>query len=56
MMSSESGSPPDEPRKDAGKKAPRRRQDATDPLRIAFERVIEEPIPQSMLDLLNKLN
>jgi hypothetical protein len=27
-----------------------------DPLRLAFEKVIEEPIPQSMLDLLNKLN
>lgn len=59
-MSSEPGSPSDEPRdashKDAGKKSSRRPQDVTDPLRTAFEKVIEEPIPQSMLDLLKQLN
>lgn len=56
-MSSESGSPPDEPSgKDTGKKMPRKAQDVNVALRRAYESAVDESIPQSMLDLLNKLN
>ncbi|HMO77518.1 MAG TPA: NepR family anti-sigma factor [Sphingopyxis sp.] len=63
-MSSKSGSPPDEPSSEAGsssdelgKGAGKKTRDTTDPLlRRAFERVVDEPIPQPLLDLLNKLS
>lgn len=56
-MPSESGSPPGGPTgKDTGKKMPRKAQDVNVALRRAYESAVDENIPQSMLDLLNKLN
>jgi hypothetical protein len=56
-MSSESGSPqPKASGKDADKKNPRKGQDVNIALRRAYESAVDETIPQSMMDLLNKLN
>ncbi len=56
-MSSESGSSPQKPAgKDAEKKIPRKSQDVNVALRRAYESAVDEVIPQSMLDLLNKLD
>lgn len=56
-MSSESGSSPQKPAgKDAEKKNPRKAQDVNVALRRAYDSAVDESIPQSMLDLLNKLN
>ena len=55
-MSSESGSPsPKAAGKDDGKKIPRKVQDVNGALRRAYDSAVDESIPQSMLDLLNKL-
>ena len=56
-MSSESGSPsPKAAGKDDGKKIPRKVQDVNGALRRAYDSAVDESIPQSMLDLLNKLS
>lgn len=56
-MTSETGSPSKQPTgKDAGKKLPRKVQDVNVALRRAYESAIDESIPQSMMDLLNKLS
>ncbi len=56
-MSSESGSSSQKPTgKDGEKKRPRKVQDVNIALRRAYESAIDETIPDSMLDLLNKLN
>lgn len=56
-MPSESGSSPKKPTgKDGSKKTPAKAQDVNIALRRAYESAIDETIPQSMLDLLNKLN
>ena len=56
-MSSKSGSPsPQSVGKDAEKKMPKKAQDVNIALRRAYESAIDETIPQSMLDLLNKLS
>ena len=57
MMSSESGTPPEKPAgKDAEKKLPGKVQDVNIALRRAYESAVDETIPQSLLDLLNKLD
>jgi len=57
MMSSESGSPPEKPAgKDAEKKLPGKVQEINIALRRAYDSAVDETIPQTMLDLLNKLN
>ena len=57
MMSSESGAPPEKPAgKDAEKKLPGKVQDVNIALRRAYESAVDETIPQSLLDLLNKLD
>lgn len=56
-MSSESGTPSDKTAgKDGDKKVPRKVQDVNGVLRRAYDSAVDESIPQSMLDLLNKLN
>lgn len=56
-MSPESGLPPSKPAdKDGGKKIPNKAQDVNIALRRAYESAVDETIPQSMLDLLNKLD
>jgi len=56
-MSSEAGSPQQKASgKDAKRKIPRKGQDVNLALRRAYESAVDETIPQSMLDLLNKLN
>ncbi|WP_156417068.1 NepR family anti-sigma factor [Sphingopyxis sp. H050] len=56
-MTSESGSPPAKTAgKDAEKKLPGKGQDVNGALRRAYESAVDETIPQSMLDLLNKLS
>lgn len=56
-MPSESGSSPKKPAgKDGNRKPPANGQDVNIALRRAYESAIDETIPQSMLDLLNKLN
>lgn len=56
-MSSESGQPSRKPAdKDSGKKIPSKSQDVNNALRRAYDSAVDETIPQSMLDLLNKLN
>ena len=56
-MSSESGSSPQKPAgKDAEKKIPRKSQDVNSALRRAYAAAVDEVIPQSMMDLLNKLD
>jgi len=42
--------------KGAEKKMPRKAQDVNDILRRAYDSAVDETIPSSMLDLLNKLN
>lgn len=57
MMSSESGTPPEKPAgKDAEKKLPGKVQEINVALRRAYDSAVDETIPQSMIDLLNKLN
>ncbi|MGQ3101196.1 NepR family anti-sigma factor [Sphingopyxis solisilvae] len=56
-MSSETGSPRgDTSGKDAAKRPPARTQDVNGALRRAYESTVDETIPQSMLDLLSKLD
>lgn len=56
-MSSESGSPSRKAAgKDGDKKIPRKVQDVNGALRRAYDSAVDESIPQSMLDLLNKLS
>lgn len=56
-MSSKPGSSPQKPAgEDAEKKNPRKAQDVNVALRRAYDSAVDESIPQSMLDLLNKLN
>ncbi len=56
-MSSEPGVAPKKTAgKDAGRKIPRKAQDVNIALRRAYESAIDETIPQSMLDLLDKLD
>ena len=56
-MSPESGPSPKKPAgTDAEKKIPRKSQDVNIALRRAYESAVDEVIPQSMLDLLNKLD
>lgn len=56
-MSSESGSAPQKPAgRDDEKKIPKKAQDVNIALRRAYESAVDETIPQSMLDLLNKLS
>ena len=56
-MSSESGSSPQKlPGKDGPKKSQRKGHDVNAALRRAYESAVDETIPQSMLDLLDKLN
>lgn len=43
-------------RKDTDKKPPARGQDVTGALRRAYESTVDEAIPQSLLDLLGKLD
>src|SRR3546814_17900925 len=57
MMSSESDSArPRASRKDVEKKMSRKGQDVNIALRRAYESAVDETIPQSMLELLDKLN
>lgn len=57
LMKSEPGSPPSVPAgKDSKKKAPRKTQDVNAVLRRAYDSAVDETIPQSMLDLLSKLD
>lgn len=42
--------------KDAAKKGVRKADDVNIALRRAYESAVDETIPQSMMDLLNKLN
>lgn len=56
-MSSKTGSPRSEaPGKDADKKASAKGQDVNGALRRAYESTVDETIPQSLLDLLSKLD
>lgn len=56
-MTSDAGSPPEKPAgKDAEKKLPGKVQDVNIALRRAYDSAVDESIPQSMLDLLNKLS
>lgn len=56
-MSSESGTPPEQATgKDAEQKMPKKVQDVNQVLRRAYDSAVDETIPQSMLDLLDKLN
>ena len=56
-MSSESGPSPQKPaEKDAEKKIPTQSQDVNIALRRAYESAVDETIPQSMMDLLDKLD
>ena len=56
-MTSNTGSPPEKPAgKDAEKKLPGKVQDVNIALRRAYESAVDETIPQSLLDLLNKLD
>ena len=56
-MPSESGSSSQKSAgKDGNKKIPRKTQDVNIALRRAYESAVDETIPDSMLDLLNKLN
>lgn len=57
MMSSEPGTSPKKPAgKDAEKKLPGKGQEINVALRRAYESAVDETIPQSMLDLLSKLD
>ena len=56
-MSSKTGSPRGEtPGKDADKKPSAKGQDVNGALRRAYESTVDEDIPQSLLDLLGKLD
>lgn len=56
-MSSETGpSPKKSAGQDAEKKIPRKSQDVNIALRRAYDSAVDEVIPQSMLDLLSKLD
>jgi hypothetical protein len=56
-MSSEAGPSPQKPAgKDAEKTIPKKSQDVNIALRRAYESAVDEVIPQSLLDLLNKLD
>lgn len=56
-MSSKPGSRPEERAGTEGaKKIPRKVRDVNVVLRRAYDSAVDESIPQSMLDLLNKLN
>jgi hypothetical protein len=56
-MSSDPGSLPEKRAgKDDEKKIPHKARDVNVALRRAYESAVDESIPQSMLDLLNKLN
>lgn len=56
-MSSEAGTSSEKPaRKDAEKKLPGKAQEINVALRRAYDAAVDETIPQSMLDLLNKLD
>ncbi len=56
-MSSETGTPPQKASgKDAEKKSRTKGQDVNLALQRAYESAVDESIPQSMLDLLNKLD
>ncbi len=56
-MSSKTGSPRGEASgKDADKKSPSKGQDVNGALRRAYESTVDEAIPQSLLDLLGKLD
>ena len=56
-MSSKSGSPRGEALgKNAEKKPPAKGQDVNGALRRAYETTVDETIPQSLLDLLSKLD
>lgn len=56
-MSSELGSLPEKRTgKDDDKKIPGKVRDVNVALRRAYDSAVDESIPQSMLDLLNKLN
>ncbi len=57
MMSSEPGMPPKKPSgKDAEKKLPGKGQEINVALRRAYDSAVDETIPQSLLDLLSKLD
>ncbi|WP_428679100.1 NepR family anti-sigma factor [Sphingopyxis sp.] len=56
-MSSEPGMPPKKPSgKDAEKKLPGKGQEINVALRRAYDSAVDETIPQSLLDLLSKLD
>lgn len=56
-MSSKTGSPSGESSgKDADKKTSAKGQDVNGALRRAYESAVDETIPQSLLDLLSKLD
>lgn len=56
-MSSKTGAPRGEASgKDADKKPPVKGQDVNGALRRAYESTVDEAIPQSLLDLLGKLD
>ena len=56
-MSSESGTSPQKPAgKDAEKKFPGKTQEINVALRRAYDSAVDETIPQSLLDLLSKID
>ena len=56
-MTSKTGSPPEKPAgKDAEKKLPGKAQEINVALRRAYDSAVDETIPQSLLDLLSKLD
>ena len=56
-MSSEPGTSPEKPAgKDAEKKLPGKAQEINVALRRAYDSAVDETIPQSLLDLLSKLD
>lgn len=55
-MSSKPGSRPEERAGKDERKIPRKARDVNVALRRAYDSAVDESIPQSMLDLLNKLN
>lgn len=55
-MTSKSGSPPEKTAGKDDKTLPRKVQDVNGALRRAYDSAVDETIPQSMLDLLNKLS
>lgn len=55
-MTSKSGTPPEKTAGKDDKPLPRKGQDVNVALRRAYDSAVDESIPQSMLDLLNKLS